>query len=92
MGVDLGKIVQYRKQLIIVAAAFAFVAIAIFTYVKNQRPELTGPGYADVFSDEEEFAAQEKIREEHAAMAEVDAQGHPTERAKLKVLESLRAQ
>jgi len=92
MSLDLGKFGAYRRLLIGGAVIFALVAIAILISIINTKPTETGPGYGDVFSSEEELAAKHKVLEELAAMEEVDAEGRPTEMAKLKVLESLGAQ
>ncbi|MEK7509775.1 MAG: hypothetical protein AAB605_03620 [Patescibacteria group bacterium] len=92
MSLDWGKLGEHRNTFIGFTAIFALITIVGLISVMNAKPEETGPGYSDVFSSEEELAAKHKVLEELAAKQEVDAEGKPTEAAKLKVLESLGAQ
>lgn len=83
--------ILFLSGLFALIGVVSLVAVFILPASEDSRQdfrELFGGGP----SPEEELAAKHEVLENLAAMQEVDAEGRPTESAKLKVLESLRVQ
>lgn len=83
------------RRILALSGLFALIGVISLVIVLFQVPA-NKQTFSDVFpeagSPEEVLAAKHEVLEGLSAASEVDAEGRPTEAAKLKVLESLGAQ
>jgi len=84
------------RRVLMLSGLFALIGVVSLAAILFQAPANERKTFSDVFpeagSPEEVLAAKHEVLEELSTAVEADAEGRPTESAKLKVLESLRSQ